>query len=559
MLQKQNVKYLAGKMTTCRHLLFPAILTLLIMAAMQAWLPIQIQHILHAVYLKQDDSYAQRTLLTIILLVCIYCFARFAGQYWIRKTEHQLRLKIQDDVFNKLLVLPAWQHAPLEKQLVMETLLSGIKKIARKTLGILTVLMHDTLALCALIACLAYLNEEFTLLICILIPFVFLIVPIIIDQQPQNPGIWSQAVRNKTTKLVHQLQFIFKNFRHVHLFGGQQQEYRRLNDMAQSIVDEDNQQDNYNNFVSSLCLLLLCLIIMAITYLMIQQALEQNLLLDQAGALFAATLLLVTPVRRLSVIPRQLQQLDDSLNQLIGLLNTPSDSPPGKRIPKPTRGNLVLADIDLLDQRKTPCLFDLTIETGETVALITNDDALKTQIMDSLLGFHVPETGEIKFDDLPYREIDANDLLAQFAVISRTPIILDDRVAGNIAYGGTECSHEACITRIAQTTGISGFVREMPEGLQTRVDKSGASLTVQQWQLIAIARALLKNAPVLIIDDLWPQRQSDVSSDVFKALQQTMRDRTNILLLKTLPEYRGGIDRILVVEKGAVTVLSKNQ
>ncbi|MCB1937152.1 MAG: ABC transporter ATP-binding protein [Nitrosomonas sp.] len=558
MPQKQNVKYLARKMTACKHLLLLALLPLLVIAVILALLPFQFQHVLQAVYLKQDDSLAQKTMLTIMLLVIIYFFSSFVGQYWIRKTEYQLSLDIYNDLFNKLLYLPTWQYASLDKHLVMETTLSCTREVARATLHVITVLMRDALALFGLIVCLAYLNKEFVLLVCILIPFAFLIIPIITGQQSRKNGAWSQAIGNQTAKLADQLQYIFENFRHIRLFGGQQQEYRQLADMAQSIMKGNNQQDNYKAFVRSLCLLLLFLIIMAITYLMLQQMLEHALTLDQAGALLTAILLLITPLRRLSEVPRLLQQVRDSLKQLAILLDLPSTSIRDTEKQIQIRGKLVLEDINIFDQRKTPYLFNLTVEAGETIVLVADDNALRMLIIDVLLGFHSPATGKIKLDDHPYPEIEATALLAQFAVISRAPVILSDRVAGNIAYGCTECTHEASMTKIAQTTGVSEFVREMPEGLQTRVDKSGASLTAKQWQLIAIARALLKNAPLLIIDDLWPRQPADVSGDVFKTLKHTMRERTNILLLQAVPEYREGIDRIYIVKNGAVTALNQD-
>lgn len=98
----------------------------------------------------------------------------------------------------------------------------------------------------------------------------------------------------------------------------------------------------------------------------------------------------------------------------------------------------------------------------------------------------------------------------------------------------------------------------MPEGLQTRIDENCISLTRKQWQLIAVARALLKNPPILIIDDLWPQNAQELTDDVFKALVQVMQNRTTILLLPAMPVYREGIDRILQLKTGKVAVPDKD-
>jgi len=543
------------RMANCKQFLFLALLAMLIMAAILAFLPIQIQHILQATYIEQNESLTHKAILVVAMLIIIYIFSSFAGQYWIRKAEYQLTLQVYNDLFEKLLHLPACQHASLDKHRTSENTLSDILFISGKITYVVTLLIRDTLTLLGLTACLIYLNNEFALLVCILIPFILLISQIITEQQDRVFAVDKQSTGHQHTKLANRLHYILENYREIRLFGGQQQEHQQLNKTAQSLLEDDNQQDNYKTFIATLCQLLLFLIVMAITYLVIQQANENKLTLDQTGAFITAILLLINPVKRLASISRMANQMKKPLERLFTVLDQPAVSTPGTGDLTDISGKLTLENVHIVVKQKTgqaSYSFDFTINAGETIALIAENKATRLLLLDLLLGFHLPTTGQLKLDDQSYIEIEPGNLFAQFAIISKTPVILNDYVAGNIAYGSTECAHEAHITKVTQQTSVSKFVREMPEGLQTRVDLSGASLTTKQWQLIAIARALLKNTPVLIIDDLWIQRKSDLSDEVFIALKQIMKNRTNILLLQAMPDLRDGIDRLFLVENDSV-------
>jgi len=555
MIQAHYYQRLAKMMAACRHSFFWASLATIVMAVTVAFLPIQIQRILHAAFVEQDESCTQTAMLAFVVLVVIYSVSGYIGQYWMRKAGNQLGMQLNNVLFDKLLHLPVRYYQSANENHAPQAALHHARSISKISMQILTVLMRDTLAVAGLIACLFYLNREIAILIFLLIPFVFLMLQVITGQQKRYSDTGMQNVEPDNTRLTDHLCRCLDNFRYIQLFGGQQQECRYLDSTAQSILNDDNQQNNYKAFVAMLGQLLIVLIGIAMTYLLMQQVIDNTLSIDQAGAFVAIMLLLIMPVSRLagvSHIPGLMQQ---QLEQLFAVFDLPAVSADGAVCLTEVRGELILNQVNVRCGEKASCrpyTLNLNIKPGETIALVVDDSAARLLLMDLLLGFSPPATGEIKLDGHAYGEIKRRDLLAQFAVISGIPVMLSDRIAGNIAYGDTGCVHEARIMQAIRTTGVAGFVRDMPEGLQTRIDNNGASLTRKQWQLITIARAFLKDSPILIINDLWPQHAQELPGDVFKALTAAMRDRTTILLLPVMPACREGIDRILLLETGEI-------
>ncbi len=563
MIQAHDYQRLAKMMAACRSSFFWALLAMISMAVALAFLPLQIQRILYAAFIARDELLIQTAMLTVIILVVIYSISGYVGQYWMRKADNQFSMQLNGVLFETLLHLPVQHLQPIDRDQVIQAMLSDIRSLSGAGMQVLTVLMRDSFAVLGLVACLVYLSRDIALLVCILLPFVFLMFQVMTGPREKYPDVRTQHNIHDDTEPTDRLRRCLGNIRHIQLFGGQQQACRQLGGAAQSRLDADHQRDNYQAFIALLCQLLIALIAMAMIYLLAQQVIEGTFTIDQAGVFIAIILLLALPLKRLAGISRMLWSMRRQLEQMTRLfdLSATATVAATKNAVGLTevRGELILERVQCSEKTiQQPYMIDLTVQAGETVALIGDHEKTGLLLTDLLLGFCPPATGQIRLDGHSYAEINGCDLRAQFAVISSTPVMLSDRVAGNIAYGDTGGAHEACITKAVQATGVAHFVREMPEGLQTRVDENSVNLTRRQWQLIAVTRALLKNPPILIIDDLWPQHEKESADDVFKALVQVMQNRTTILLLSAMPVYRKGIDRILRFEAGKLVIPGKD-
>lgn len=549
MIHKHLYKRLAEKMATSWRIFFLAFLALLIMAVILSFFPILVQQVLYAAFIEKNSTTIQASLLTITLLLIIFSLADYSCYYMLRKAGNRLRMQLNSALFNKLLNLPAQHYQNLDEHQVTDIALTSIKQISQSTVQMIATLVRNMLIIIGLLLCLFWFDRDFASLVLLLIPFAIIMSQVMQGQQNASLQTNSPAFN----KLANHLQQSIRNFRQIRLYGGQYQECQHLKKEAQSIQENESQQINYKIFVASLCQLIMLLIVVAIFYLLIQQVLSGHFTLDQVGAFIMAILLLIIPVNRLAGVSQILQNEQKHLEQIFSLLDLNTISDHGTQALCKVTGKLTFEHVCFFSSesgKSIPNQIDLEIHPGETIVIVCKDKHIRSLLIDLMLGFYQPVTGKMLLDTVPFTEIKHPDLLAQFAMVSNEPVILSDEVAGNIAYGATRCAHEASITAVTQTSQASKFVREMPNGLQTHVDKNGAGITREQWQKIAIARALLKNAPILIMDNLWFQSLEQTSFNM--ALAKLIQNRTTVILMQTIPAIRRHIDHVYFLEEGVL-------
>jgi subfamily B ATP-binding cassette protein MsbA len=203
-----------------------------------------------------------------------------------------------------------------------------------------------------------------------------------------------------------------------------------------------------------------------------------------------------------------------------------------------------------------PALRDvsLTIRAGETLALVGPSGSGKTTFANLVPRFYHPQSGRILLDGHDLRELTLDSLRANIALVSQEVALFNDTVAANIAYGARADATEAQIVAAAEAAHAMGFIREMPQGLRTMVGEKGVRLSGGQRQRIAIARTLLKDAPVLILDEATSALDSESERQVQAALEVLMRDRTTIVIAHRLSTIEKA-DRIAVLDGGGIAEL----
>jgi subfamily B ATP-binding cassette protein MsbA len=194
---------------------------------------------------------------------------------------------------------------------------------------------------------------------------------------------------------------------------------------------------------------------------------------------------------------------------------------------------------------------DFTVEPGEVVALVGRSGSGKSTLVSLLPRFYSDYTGDILLDDVSTSEFRLSDLRQQFAMVSQHVTLFNDTVANNIAYGCFDKVSEADIWAAAKAAYVLDFIESMPQGLNTLVGENGVLLSGGQRQRIAIARAILKNAPVLILDEATSALDTESERYIQSALEGLMRNRTTLVIAHRLSTVEHA-DKIVVLDQGQI-------
>ena len=263
---------------------------------------------------------------------------------------------------------------------------------------------------------------------------------------------------------------------------------------------------------------------------------------------------LLWPLTRLGETLDQYQRAMASTNRVMGLLDTPFEIHPGRRA-VPTaevRGDIRIDHVDFAYAEGPPVLRDVSIEiaAGTTVAVVGSTGSGKSTLVKLLLRLYEIEDGVISLDGVPISEIRLEDLRAAFGLVSQDVFLFHGTVRENIVYGSWGASHEE-VVRAAELAEAHDFIEALPRGYDTIVGERGQKLSGGQRQRIAIARAILKNPPVLVLDEATSAVDNETEAAIQRSLEHITRDRTTIAIAHRLSTIRNA-DRIYVLEQGRV-------
>jgi subfamily B ATP-binding cassette protein MsbA len=550
MIHLQHYRRLLGKPAFHWKLLLQALSAMLIMAATMALLPILVQHIVDGAFIRQDPSLIQTTSLAIIALFIIRGAAGYASLHATGKASGKLGMDLRMDFFNKLLALPVNCYAHLNHHQI-GALIAHINAVTWTVTRHVALLAQDSLTIVGLMICALYLNQEFSILLLLAIPLIVLIQQMTNNHSSKPERKNLLAVEN----LIQHLSQSIEHYRKIRLDGGQTHESQRLDKISGTLFEAEMQQTKVTAMMLPLGQVITALILTAVTCIIALQAINGALGLPETSALITIALLLMQPVQRIANLPRQLEHDQKTLETIFAFLDqTPEQDIGTLSIPR-SDGKLVFDHVRFgKDTQTKPILnhIHLSIRPGEVIVFTGYTGEEKNALIDLILCLQQPSSGEILLDDHALPDIRLNHLYANIALIPADTFLLDERIAGNIAYGAMRCANEARITAAAQASHAMEFIRQMPEGLQTKIGREeDTEISKKQLQQLTIARAFVKDTPVLIVDEIPAAHEPD-SANLLSALERLMQNRTTLIFNQHIPRLRK-IDRIVILENGCIT------
>lgn len=533
-----------------------AILAMAVTAAAEPAVPAIFKPLLDGSFVHKDLQSIRLIPLLMIALFLVRGVADFASNYGMSWVGSRLVMDLRTAMFNKLVAMPTHFYDNSSAGSLIANVVFNVTQVTQSATGAVTLLVRDSLAIAGLLGWLIWLNWKLTLIIVAIAPVAIMVIRTVSQRLRQ---INREAQRNLGA-IAHVVEESVGAHKVVKIFGGQVYEHQRFNEA----VNHDRRL--YMKAVAAasangpVVQLVAAFGVALVVYIATQQAVEGQLTVGGFVSYMVAMLMIFGPVKRLTGINEQLQRGLAAAEVVFQLIDSDTEIDQGTQRIGHAQGKLEFLDVSLLYPEKThPALnhINLTIAPGETLALVGSSGSGKTSLVNLIPRFYAPTAGKIMLDGYDVLDITLDTLRANIALVSQDVVLFNDSIAANIAYGLQATASEADIIRAAEAAHAMEFIRAMPQGLHTMVGENGVKLSGGERQRIAIARALLKNAPVLILDEATSALDNESERHVQAALDTLMQGRTTLVIAHRLSTIENA-DRIAVMQHGCIVEIGSH-
>ena len=477
----------------------------------------------------------------------------FASSYLLNWVANRVVLDLRTAMFDRLLRLPARFFDDHTSGSLLSKVAYDVNGVSGAATTVLTVLVRDSIAVIGLLGWLFYLNWKLTLIAVLIAPPIGLTVRLIAARLRQM----ARGAQRTTGDLVHVLQEAIECHKVVKVYGGEAYEAQRFVASAQRLRGFLMREQVAAALATPITHVLAATAVAVIVYIAMQDTISTRATVGEFASFMTAMMMLLAPIKHLTEMNPYIQRGLAAAESVFGLMDTPPEEDHGRIAIDRARGEVAFEAVHFTyPSRVEPALtgIDLRIRPGETLALAGPSGGGKTTLVNLLPRFYAPSAGRILLDGHDIQALTLDRLRANVALVSQEIVLFNDTIFANIAYGRMSGASEKEVIAAAEAAHAMSFIREMPEGLQTLIGEDGQRLSGGQRQRLAIARALLKNAPVLILDEATSALDSESERQVQAALDTLMRGRTTIVIAHRLSTIERA-DRIAVLERGRLAEL----
>jgi len=474
----------------------------------------------------------------------------FSSSYLLAWVGNRVVLDLRAAMFARLVRLPARFFDDHSSGAVLSKVAYDVGGVTSAATTVLTVAVQDSIRVIGLLGLLLYLNWKLTLIALAVGPLIALFVRLL----SRRLRSMARQAQHAMGDLVHVLEETIECHKVVKIFGGQEYEARRFERASQRLRGFNMRQTVPAALTTPVTHILAAFAFSIIVYIALEESLAARATMGEFASFMTAMLMLLAPLKHLTEISAPLQRGLAAAESVFELIDTPEEEDKGTGHLERARGEIEFQGVSLTYPTRTePALSSVSfaVRPGETVALVGASGGGKTTLANLLPRFYAPSAGRILLDGLDLQALKLESLRANLALVSQDVVLFNDTIRANIAYGRMGTASDREVLAAAEAAHAMEFIRETPQGLETLIGENGMRLSGGQRQRLAIARALLKNAPVLILDEATSALDSESERLVQQALETLMRGRTTIVIAHRLSTIERA-DRIVVLERGRV-------
>jgi ATP-binding cassette, subfamily B, bacterial MsbA len=474
----------------------------------------------------------------------------YVSEYGMAYTGHRVVFDLRRALVDQLLRLPTPYYDVTPSGVVQSKLTFDAHQLASAASGTITTAIRSSLTIATMLGWLLWINWRLTAMTFFILP----VVAVVIRYFSRRLRRIARDVQSRTGSMTHVLEEMISGHRIVRIFGGEDYERARAVKTANALRQSMSKQSSASAASSPLTQILAALAVGMIIYVALAQNQDGQLHLDTFASYVIALLTLLERLKSLSGINAAIQRGLAAAESIFGLLDRDVEPDNGTVVLERAKGDLRFDRVSLRyggAEREALSDVSLHLVPGETVALVGSSGSGKTSLVNLIPRFYEPTAGRLFIDAHDITTLTLASLRAQIALVSQDILLFDDTVAANIAYGALSKTPRAAIESAAAAAHALDFIRALPQGFDTQVGENGIRLSGGQRQRLAIARAILKNAPILILDEATSALDSESERQVQAALDTLMQGRTTIVIAHRLSTIEHA-NRIVVLDHGRV-------
>lgn len=519
-------------------------------AGMQAAFIKFMEPLIDRVFVAKDSEFGI-WLAGVILLVSISRMTgNFLGVYGMEWVGRKVVADLRQELFDRYVALPATYFDRYSSGQLISKLAYNSEQVANAATKSIVSAFRDILLVIFLVGVMLMTNVKLTLVMLLLVPMIGLLVTVI-----------SKRFR----KISHRIQDMMGNVSHVteeavvgqqvvKVFQGQETEkerFRKVNDKTRKLhmrmVATHLASSSMVQVAAGLAMVLLMVIAT-------RPALLETISAGTFTAIFTAMIATIPPLKRLTSVQSQMQKGIAAADSIFQVLDTEAEVDSGDYRCERVKGELEFRNVSFTYSSGERAVLDdvsVHVPAGSVTALVGHSGSGKTTLAGLIPRFYVGYGGSILLDGRELVDYELDNLRSQIALVSQNVVLFNDTVAGNIAYGALADTPRDAVLKAARDAHAIEFIEQLPDGLDTVVGENGTLLSGGQRQRLAIARALLKDAPILILDEATSALDSESERAIQTALAEVMKNRTTIVIAHRLSTIENA-DQVVVLDHGRV-------
>ena len=484
----------------------------------------------------------------LLLLFGVRGMAGYLSQIGLTRITHQGLQLMRQAMFDKILAAELKLFSEQSASALSNTVVYEVQNGATMLVNAMLSLTRNGLTLLALTGYLFYLNWKLTLIVAAIFPAVAWVMKVLTRRVHKL----TQANQEATDELAYVVEENVLAHRDIRLYAAQPSQAERFRHLSESLRHLAMKSTVAGAAMTPMTQMLAAVALSAVISVALVQSASSGTSVGGFVAFVTAMLMIIAPVRQLSEVSSPITRGLVALERALTLIEHTADESSGQ-FAKP-RATGLLSFSELLVQypsglRPALSIKNLTIQPGETVALVGASGSGKTTLINVLTRFVDIQSGQVCLDGHELRDWQLTALRAQFSLVSQQVVMINDSVATNVALG-LPVDRERVLQCLA-SANLTAFVQTLPQGIDTLVGHNATQLSGGQRQRLAIARALYKDAPILILDEATSALDTESERSVQEALERLMKNRTTLVIAHRLSTVHHA-DRIVVLEHGGI-------